>query len=178
LFLCRSHLFIAVIPLLSEQVRRRVSDAGGKRPHWSRPFGFGVGECFIFDLAFHVSRNGRVLPARIDRGELRLNHFADKLAKGSCGLPAKFFANLIRATGRPCWFCRPIKRRIMLHVFLPWKGNYMKDASNKFVRAPNRARICVTRSARCGRRVSQGVLQSYPNLIEEVRVNGVKNIQP
>jgi len=118
------------------------------------------------------------LITRIDRGELRRNHFADKLAKSSYGLPAKFFANLIRATGQPCWFCRPIKRRIMLHVFLPWKGNYMKDASNKFVRAPNRARICVTRSARCGRRVSQGVLQSYPNLIEEVRVNGVKNIQP
>ena len=120
----------------------------------------------------------RCLITRIDRGELRRNHFADKLAKSSYGLPAKFFANLIRATGQPCWFCRPIKRRIMLHVFLPWKGNYMKDASNKFVRAPNRARICVTRSARCGRRVSQGVLQSYPNLIEEVRVNGIKNIQP
>ena len=82
-----------------------------------------MGECFIFDLAFHVSRNGRVLPARIDRGEFRLNHFADKLAKSSSGLPAKFFANLIRASDQPGRFCRSIKHRVMLHVFLPWKVN-------------------------------------------------------
>jgi len=56
--------------------------------------------------------------------------------------------------------------------------NYMKDASNKFGHVPNGARIYVSGPARCGRRVSRGILQSYPNLIEEVRVNGVKNIQP
>ena len=35
---------------------------------------------------------------RIDRSELRRNHFVDKLTKSSSGLPAKYFANLIRAT--------------------------------------------------------------------------------
>jgi hypothetical protein len=43
--------------------------------------------------------------------------------KVPAGLPAKFFANLIRATAQPCWFCQPIKYRIMFHVFLPWKVN-------------------------------------------------------
>jgi hypothetical protein len=66
-----------------------------------------------------------------DRGELRLNHFADKLAKIPCGLPAKYLANLVGATGQPRWFCRPIKRRIMLHVFLPWKVNNIESRFNE-----------------------------------------------
>jgi hypothetical protein len=100
----------------------------------------------VFSIAIHDSRENtatafRLPPTisvrlcsitRIDRGELRLNHFADKLAKSSCGLPAKVFANLIRATGQPRWFCRPIKRRIMLHVFLSWKVNNSESRLDKF----------------------------------------------
>src|SRR6266480_6760637 len=55
----------------------------------------------------------RPLTTRIDRVELRLNHFVDKLAKSPAGPPANFFPNLIRATDQPCWFCRSIKHRIM-----------------------------------------------------------------
>src|SRR6476620_7616643 len=61
------------------------------------------------------------LVKRIDRGELRLNHFADKLAKGPSRFPAKRLANLVRATHEPSRFYRAIKSRIMLHVFPPWK---------------------------------------------------------
>ena len=74
----------------------------------------------------------RLLTTRIDGVELRLNHFPDKIVKSSCGLPAKFFANLIRATVQPCWFCRPIKRRIMLDVFLPWKINNSESRFDEF----------------------------------------------
>src|SRR6266496_1072684 len=45
----------------------------------------------------------RLLTPRIDRSELRLNHFVGKLAKSSRGAPAKYFANLIRATDQPGW---------------------------------------------------------------------------
>src|SRR6059058_5276201 len=97
----------------------------------------------VFSIAIHDSRENtatafRLTPTisvrlclitRIDRGELRLNHFADKLAKSACGLPAKSFANLFRATGQPGRFCRPIKRSIMLHVFLPWK---VKNSESRF----------------------------------------------
>src|SRR4051794_36899017 len=62
----------------------------------------------------------RLLVTRIDRSELRLNHFANKLAKISRGLPAKYFANLICATYQLDWLCRPFKRRVVLHIFLPW----------------------------------------------------------
>ena len=58
----------------------------------------------VFSIAIHDSRENtatafRLAPTisvrlclitRIDRGELRLNHFLDKLAKSSCGLPANF----------------------------------------------------------------------------------------
>src|SRR5438094_7194413 len=91
----------------------------------------------VFSIAIHDSRENTAtafrlpptisvrlcLIARIDRGELCLNHFVDKLPKSPAGFPAKYLANLISATDQPCWFCRPIKRRIMLHVFLPWKVN-------------------------------------------------------
>ena len=62
---------------------------------------------------------------------------------------------------------------------LPWKVNYMKDASDKFGHRRTARRICVARPARCGRRRVAGCPSvSCPNLIEEVRVNGVKIIQP
>jgi hypothetical protein len=72
------------------------------------------------------------LLARIDRGKLRLNHFVDKLAKSSPGLPAKFFANLVRATDQSRWFCGAIKRPIMPYVFLPWKVNKGESRLDKF----------------------------------------------
>jgi hypothetical protein len=74
----------------------------------------------------------RLLTTRIDHSELRLNHFVGKLSKSSRGLPAKSFANLIRATDEPGWFCRPIKRRIMLHIFLPWRVNNSESRLDKF----------------------------------------------
>ena len=160
LFLCRSHLFIAVIPLLSEQVRRRVSDAGGKRPHWSRPFGFGVGECFIFDLAFHVSRNGRAYgresivasrPSAISRTSSR---------KVLAGFQPSFLESY---PGNRTAVLVPPADQTPDHAsrVSAMEVNYMKDASNKFGHVPNGAHIyCVPPSALCGRRVSRGILQS------------------
>ncbi len=69
---------------------------------------------------------------RIDRSELRLDHFVGKLAKSPPGLPAKCLANLVCATDEPGWFCRSIKCRIMLHIFLPWKIDNGKSRLDKF----------------------------------------------
>src|SRR5206468_11629629 len=40
----------------------------------------------------------RPLTTRIDRVELRLNHFVDELRESSPWLPAKYFADLVRTT--------------------------------------------------------------------------------
>ena len=58
-------------------------------------------------------------------------------------------------------------------------ADYMKDASNKFGHAPNGGVICAAPSSVFGRRrVAECPSVSCPNLIEEVRVNGVKIVHP
>src|SRR5580704_6654314 len=75
---------------------------------------------------------GAFLTRRIDRSELRLDHFTDKLAESPSRLPAKCLANLVRATDEPVRFRRSIECRTVLHIFLPWKIDNGESRLDKF----------------------------------------------
>jgi len=77
--------------------------SAAKEPHWSRPFGFGVGKCFVFHLAF-----SRVTPAVVSYRSESIaassasNHFAHELRKLPVGLQqvfCDFSAHPTRRTG-------------------------------------------------------------------------------